>query len=496
MAGDSAPGLGRVYYGFTKWRGHLEPVWQELVEEALEREQQGLNRDWPTLTGYDADHEMIGFARENIRRAGLADKIQVSRKELLTLREGEGSGWLICNPPYGERLDEQGAVRYLYRGLGNRLQECFRDWKVGLFTSQTEYADLLMIPWQQSYRLYNGPLACRLYAGQVEKRAVVPTWEMQPRGLEGSGSDFSNRLRKNFKQLQRWLQKGAITSFRLYDRDLQEYNVTVELYDKYVFVREHPSSSRIDEVVANKRFSSVLHGLRALLGVSRDRVFASRSRSAKQGRKPKQKLHEIREGRGSYLLDFSASTNVGLNLLHRGVRQRIQEEAAGKQVLNLYGQTGSLSVAAAHGDAAGTTTVEPHPFYVAWTRKNFYLNGMHEDKHQLVHADCLEWLRKQTKQYDLVFADLSGMKPASSGGGFDPARLSEIISTVMAVLHPVGTFYFTSDHSPQASGGELGENYDCSDITNQVVPRDFANGRGRFHCWSFRHRAESLPNER
>ncbi len=495
MAGDSAPGLGRSYYGLTKWKGHNEGLWTELVTEAIEREREGQHRKWPSLTGYDADSSVIGFARENIRRAGLEGKIKVSQQELLFLKAPPSRGHLICNPPYGERLSESEVVKYLYRCLGNRLQESFKDWKIGLFTMKPEYADLLQIAWQQSHSLRNGPLSCRLYNGVVGGTGSF-TWSLPvPEGGDTNGEDLANRLKKNFRNIHSWATKNGIECFRLYDRDLPEYNISIDIFQKRVLIREFSPPKEMDPATAKDRFNSALGVVRSVLGVGRDRVYISRFNKKKEQSDPSHakikqpRLYEVRENGCSYLVNLSGAYDTGLVLVQREARIRIMQQAGDKEFLNLFGHTGSATVSAALGRARRTITVEPSLHYLQWAEKNFSLNGLYPHYHQLVQADCLEWLKEQHSTYDLIYAGLH--KPTYYSGNeriFDAKKEhARLIRLVMSRLNQDGSFYFSTTARSFRLDEELGENYVCRNISNEMVPKDFERHQQLYQFWEFRH---------
>ena len=115
---DSAPGLSRKYMGFTKWLGHDEALFSDLVDEAIEREEAGFARKWPRFIGYDADPQIVAVARENVKRAGLEDKITIKCQELAHLQRPARQGFIVANLPYGERLADKDQIKFLYSGIG------------------------------------------------------------------------------------------------------------------------------------------------------------------------------------------------------------------------------------------------------------------------------------------------------------------------------------------------------------------------------------------
>ncbi|MCW5204403.1 23S rRNA (guanine(2445)-N(2))/(guanine(2069)-N(7))-methyltransferase, partial [Desulfobulbus sp. N2] len=162
IVGDSAPGLLRDTFGFQHWLGHNEKMWEALVEAAVQREDQHAETPWPMIIGYDADPHVVAVARKNITNAGLGDRITIKQRQLARLQPPTAEGILLTNPPYGERLSEKEAVKYLYRALGRLYRQNFSGWQLGFFTSNPDFADMLGVTWQERHRLYNGPLKCRL----------------------------------------------------------------------------------------------------------------------------------------------------------------------------------------------------------------------------------------------------------------------------------------------------------------------------------------------
>ena len=496
VAGDSAPGLGRPYFGMLEWRGHDEVLWNRLVSEAVEREEKGFNRSWPQLTGYDGSRLAVRQARMNIANAGLEDNITVSRKDLFDLSPPGEEGFLVCNPPYGERLSEKETLKYLYRFIGNRLQASFQGWSVGLFTSNPDLADMTGLDWDEKHPLFNGPIACRLFVGKVGRQVVRHfQWTVAPPDPE-EDSDFANRLRKNVKKLIGWADREGVECFRVYDRDMAEYNVSIDLYGKWVHVQEYAAPASISESVSAERFSAVLAGLRRVLGAGRDRVFIKTRRKQKgknqyqKNAKKRGKLYEVREGRCSFLLNFTDYLDTGLFLDHRNTRTRIEQEAEGKRFLNLYGYTGTATVHAAVGGAVSSTTVDLSAPYLQWAEMNFALNGIHPERHRLVHSDCMQWLKENNDLFDLIFVD-----PPTFSNTRKKSRIFDLqkdhfllLNLAMSRLRDNGLLIFSTNYRAFALDGRLADQYNCRNISKKSLPRDFQQSPRIHQCWEFRHK--------
>ncbi len=256
MFGDSAPGLSRNYFGFSGWLGHEADLWSSLVAEALEREERGLDKNWPLILGYDCDPVAVSAARKNIERAGLEKQIQVKQAELATLHAPDKQGTLLSNLPYGERLSETEQVGQLYRGYGRILKRRFAGWRAAVFISNPTLTDSFTLAWQSRHKLYNGSIPCRLLAGTVsgEDRAFV--WQPVAPKSGDPGNEFANRLRKNLKKMLKWAAREDISCFRVYDRDLPDYNLSIDLFAKWVHIHEYAPPRNIDPQLAASRAAS------------------------------------------------------------------------------------------------------------------------------------------------------------------------------------------------------------------------------------------------
>ncbi|MCP4668876.1 MAG: bifunctional 23S rRNA (guanine(2069)-N(7))-methyltransferase RlmK/23S rRNA (guanine(2445)-N(2))-methyltransferase RlmL [Deltaproteobacteria bacterium] len=164
MAFDMAPGLGRGYFGFSKWKQHDEVMWQNLVKEAIERKERGGDGENPLFFGFDADRHVIKEAKNNASRAGLSRSIQFQRRDLEGLKGPRSSsrGLVMANPPYGERMGEKASLSPLYRCLGERLKAGFHGWQASVFTANPSLAKQMGMRAKKQYQFFNGALPCKL----------------------------------------------------------------------------------------------------------------------------------------------------------------------------------------------------------------------------------------------------------------------------------------------------------------------------------------------
>ena len=496
--GDAAPGLSRSYFGFTGWKDHDPTLWDRLVDEAVAREDAGLERKWPLLLGYDADPRAVAVARKNVERAGLEDKIVIKQGQLAHLRRPAAKGLLVVNPPYGERLAEHDVAEQLHRALGRICRQELEGWQLAVFTSNPDFGDRMGVHWEKKHRLYNGAISCRLFCGTVSgDQGQDFQWTLAEEQGPEEGTPFGNRLRKNSKKLLKWARRENIHCFRIYDRDLPEYNISVDLYEKWIHVQEYKAPGTVDEKVVQKRFQECLQQIRHLFAVRRDRVFLKtrqkqkgKAQYQKQGKR--KKMHVVREGRCFLLVNFTDYLDTGLFLDHRNTRLRIGGEVAGKRFLNLFAYSGTATVHAAVGGAQSTTSVDLSANYLHWAQMNLALNGFGGPAHETIQADCLRWLKEDKGQYDLIFVD-----PPTFSNTKKERRIFDVqrdhrflLERAMARLAKGGLLIFSTNFRRFKLDQSLERDYAVRNISKSSIPLDFARNSKIHQCWEIRRKEE------
>ena len=410
IASDMAPGLLREHFGFSAWAGYDDTLWRTLRQEATERREAGL-QNLPKIIGYDADPLMIRSALANAEACGLDKVVHFEKRSIQTkerlLPEGhQVPGLVAVNPPYGERLGQRKELYAVYRRLGDRLLEEAVGWTATVLTSDSELGHAIGLKPYNDTELFNGAIACRLL------QFVVPTdASILPVGELSAGAEmFANRLRKNLKRLSRWARKQSISCYRLYDADMPEYAIAVDLYGDAVHVQEYAAPDTVDPVDAHSRLQDALAVIPEVLSIAPEKIFLKvrqrqrgndqYQRQAKQG-----KFLEVNEDGARLLVNLTDYLDTGLFLDHRPVRRILKGQAAGKRFLNLFAYTATASVQAALGGAVETTSVDMSYTYLDWGRRNFELNDLPQEKHRLIQADCLEWMTQADERFDLIFLD-------------------------------------------------------------------------------------------
>ena len=507
MAGDVAPGLTRSYFGFLGWRGHDGALWEKLLKEARARRQEGLQR-LPPLVGYDADRGAVRAALTHVERAGLQGLVHIERRDLEGARAlGPGGrnvpGLLVANPPYGERMGDEIELVALYECLGQLLKQHFADWHAAVFSGNPRLR--IGLRPRRMYTLYNGALECRLSLFRIalertEPAAVTPAnKENETEGEErSSGVEMlENRLRKNMRILGRWARRASIDCYRLYDADLPDYNLAVDLYrgeQLWAHVQEYQAPSSVDPGKAARRRQEALDLIPRMLDIPPQHLFF-KVRQQQKGRDQYEKMgasgqfHEVREDDARFLVNFTDHLDTGLFLDHRLIREMIHTLAAGRSFLNLFGYTGTATLHAALGGATASTTVDMSRTYLDWAHRNLTLNGFEQLKHPLVQADCLEWLVQAIKgrgrRYGLIFLDPPTFSTSKRmQDNFDVQRDHvDLILKTAQLLEPEGVLLF-STNSRKFKLDQAGlKGLTVEDITRATLPRDFERNPRIHHCW-------------
>lgn len=501
MAADIAPGLQRDYYGFLGWKKHDPSLWQQLLDEARQRREAGLKRPLPKIMGYDAEYEALTATRKNAQRAGVTALLELGQRELHALRRPagvEGKGLLITNPPYGERLGEKNTTRELYRALGRLSAQHLSGWQACVLGADVQHVDALGFAHRATERLHNGALTIYARHGDIPagSSAEVVRFTEAPGEIPEEAQAFANRLRKNLKVAQKQAIARQVHCYRVYDADMPEFNLAVDVYEHQLHVQEYAPPKTVDPEKAEARFRLALVAIRHVFGLRRENVFI-KVRSRQKGKQQYEKqgsvgrFFEVRDGDAWVLVNLTDYLDTGLFLDHRPLRQRLAREAKGKHFLNLFAYTGVASLHAALGDAASTTTVDLSPTYLNWAQRNFALNGLAEGRHHFEQADCMRWLKDSEHEFDLVFID----PPTFSNSKRTPDVFDvqhdhvELIWLAMRALRAGGTLYFSNNFRKFKLDTEALSEFTIEDISGETIGFDFERNPNIHRCWKITHRS-------
>ena len=562
-------------FGFLRWRGHQKVLWDALVAEARERRSAGMKRlaaarPDAVIRGSDRDARAVKVARDFAARAGLHGLVAFEQADVEQAAAPAAHGLLATNAPYGERLaDDAEAV---YRQLGERLRTAFPGWNAVVLAGDRRQLGALGVAAKRETDLRNGPLTCVLAYYEADAR---PTGSAAPRtaraaarsaapkaepaageapaatddrpgaspapeaaagaatarpeaaarpGMLGGGAEYlANRLRKNRRRLARRLQREGITCYRLYDADLPEYNLVVDVYGEWVHVQEYAAPPEIDPDKAHRRLAEAIEVIGAVLEAPADRVVLKQRRrqrgAAQYERRPERgALVPVMEDELTYLVDLGTYLDTGFFIDQRLTRRLVRKLAGGRRFLNLFSYTGAMTVNALAGGSPASTTVDLSATYLDWATRNLAANGFGSATeqwpaadsggakasadgakadgpaaaHTLVQADCLRWVAQTGGQYDLVWLDPPTFSNSKRMGRatFDVQRdhADLIRLTARRLLAPGGVLLFATNlRNFRLDRSELG-GLEVKDLSRSTLAFDCERGANRHHVFRIEDR--------
>jgi 23S rRNA (guanine2445-N2)-methyltransferase / 23S rRNA (guanine2069-N7)-methyltransferase len=511
MATDTAPGLLRDYWGFQGWRGHDAALWEGLKEAARTR----IRQQVPVIVrGADRNRGAIATASANARRAGVGRDLLFEHCDIAELRAKNDApdappGLLCVNPPYGQRIVGTDEAADAHRALGVALRDQFPGWNAAVITGEPALGQLLGCEASRVHTVWNGAIECRLLrfapGGRKQRRAARGVVIDTPEIAQSPGAQmFANRLRKNLQHLGRQARRASVGCWRLYDADMPEYALAVDLYtgagpdegQRWLYVQEYAAPQTVDPVAARRRREEALAVLPEVTGIALDHVHLRTRRQQKgSGQYEKvsrrEEFHVVEEAGLKIRVNLDDYLDTGLFLDHRLTRQRLGAAAQGGRFLNLFCYTGVATLHAAAGGATSSLSIDLSRTYLDWARENLGLNGFPPGRHELLQADCMQWLSGQqgSPAFDLIFLDPPTFSnSARMEGVLDVQRdHAMLIGQCMGILSPQGLLVFSTNAQKFALDPAVAEQFRVSDISAATLPFDF-QGNPRIHrCFELRH---------
>ena len=159
IAANIAPGMNRDFTA-EEWTNLIDrKLWYECVKEAEDMIDTTVKVD---IQGYDIDGDVIKAARENAKRAGVEHMIHFQQRAVADLSHPKKYGFIITNPPYGERLEDKADLPELYTQIGQAYQR-LDSWSMFLITSYTETEKYIGRKADKNRKIYNGMLKTYFY---------------------------------------------------------------------------------------------------------------------------------------------------------------------------------------------------------------------------------------------------------------------------------------------------------------------------------------------
>ncbi len=342
---------------------------------------------------------------------------------------------------------------------------------------------------------------------------------------------LANRVQKNFRRLRKWARRNSVTAFRIYDRDIPEIPLSIDLYEFLpgdiksradaesfiktqaeeesrnipgaadarlkrtylkVFLYERPYEKDAGE--EERWLDRMKASLSECLKIDASRIVTKMRTHDKGGSQYSSHSEKsagtfcgvVLENKCLFFIDLDTYLDTGLFLDMRPLRKTIQQTAAQKRVLNLFCYTSSFSLAAASGNASFIESVDLSNTYLDWSKKNFALNGFSGENHIFTRADCIKFLEeraaaknafpKKENGFDIIILD----PPTFSNSKNTENTLDTnrdwplLVQKSLCLLNKGGTLFFsTNSRGLKFSENEIPQGFKAKEITGQTIDPDF-----------------------
>jgi 23S rRNA (cytosine1962-C5)-methyltransferase len=230
----------------------------------------------------------------------------------------------------------------------------------------------------------------------------------------GKTDMFRNRLVKVYKHKAKQAKRLQVSCYRIYDHDLTEFPLCIELYEDKIYLAEYLRRHGMTDDDHDAWLLNCQEVISDVTGVAMENMYVrQRKRMSHRGEDQYEKMDTrqeyftVLENGLKFQVNLTDYLDTGLFLDHRTTRQMIRDLANGKRVLNLFCYTGTFSVYAAAAGAASVTSVDLSKTYLGWAEDNFVINRLKDkERFHFVHADVKQYLKTlPPDSFDLVIMD-------------------------------------------------------------------------------------------
>ena len=341
---------------------------------------------------------------------------------------------------------------------------------------------------------------------------------------------FENRLKKRYKELRKWARKNRISCYRLYDRDIPEVPLSLDVYEflpsdvtttlecarflseqnaritandptvekeieerrfavLYLYERPYEKPAEEEEIW----FNLMAEKAAGVLNIPLSHI-VKKERKQQKGTNQYEKTEEefnaftglVQEQGQLFKLDLQSYLDTGLFFDHRPLRSKVRDISSGKRVLNLFCYTGSFSVYAAQGGAKYVESLDLSNTYLTWAKENLEQNGFKGKNYVFTKTDVISWLYEKVKtssddekqKFDIIILDPPTFSNSKSTANvLDINRdWPKLIEQCIKLLTPNGTLYFSTNSTKLIFDKEKIPQKDkvsVTDITQPSIPKDF-----------------------
>jgi 23S rRNA (cytosine1962-C5)-methyltransferase len=302
---------------------------------------------------------------------------------------------------------------------------------------------------------------------------------------------LEHRLNKIIPEKAKWAKRENTNAYRLYDKDIPQIPITIDVYNNQWFAKIYPSKKHDpDPKDRQRRVDEILEILQS---ISKQKGFGLNYRvreKQKGGLSKFQKTSEnssnliVYENELQFHVNLSDYSDTGLFLDHRPLRSWIRKESKSKKVLNLFSYTGAISLAASLGEALEVTSVDHSSIYLDWHEKNIHLNKFENLNHNLIEEDVLKWVsdsKNHHRDFDIIVVDpptFSNSKGLTEDWDLQRDHELFLIDLFRNFLTPGGKIFFSTNYRDFKSYPSLNlffekNYYKWDNLSLQSIPSDF-----------------------
>ena len=333
-----------------------------------------------------------------------------------------------------------------------------------------------------------------------EKQTKVPDYTNSSE-TEKQSEYFFNRLQKRYKHLNKWAKRTKTGCFRLYDRDIPEIPLSVDIFNsvdnderhgKYAHICLYERPYEKDEAEEDIWLEVMQKTASKALDIPPERIFLKTKKKQRGESAQYEKFAEkhffitVEEAGIRFKINLTDYLDTGLFFDHRPLRALVRQSCAGKSVLNLFCYTGSFSCYAAAGNAESVDSVDLSNTYLQWAKENFKLNGFSTTNYNFIQADAVSFIDsalKSHKKWDIIILDPPTFSNSKRMNDFFDINRSwsELVNNCIKLLTSDGVLYFSTNSRKLKYDSTLIAG-SAEDITASTIPEDFRNTRIH-RCW-------------
>lgn len=366
MASNRAPGAGRTFDA-ERWPW-IDPA---LWNDERERADSGIDESgMAPILASDINPQAVGLARTCAQNAGVAHLIDIELRDYRELSSDLEGGWVISNPPYGERVGEKADAERIQRDLPDVLSR-LPTWSFGLLLGGDSFEQIIGRSASRRRKLYNAKIRCTLYQFEPsgEKAAAFES-QVSPEVLQA----FRVSLEKMVRHTRKWPEKQDIHAYRLFEGDVQGRRMAVDRYAESL--RVELVSDRRPSAQEMNLLDAVADEAARVVGVPADNAFRVSPALSPARSTP---TVVVRERGVLFETKPGAPGLTGFEPALRELREWVRRRAEGATVLDLCAGPGALTEIAAQSSASLLSLTDDGQ-EKAWVLRNLKHNRIGPDR--------------------------------------------------------------------------------------------------------------------